>query len=68
MTDKTPWTCKGTIEKYRDPVTNEPRACRQKLMFFDADMITLEEITEVVEIRCPRCKAINGGYGWPSTN
>lgn len=59
---RTWWICKGSITKY-----GQLRNCRQKLMAYDGDAATLTSLKKVIEIRCPRCKTMNGGEDWPET-
>jgi len=59
-TNKIPWVCNGT-QKYIDPATNEPRRCRQKLMFFDADAVNFHQLAKLVEVKCPKCHTVAGG-------
>lgn len=54
------WKCDGVLEKYTDPVTGQPRACTQKLMFYDDTMTNVVQLSTFVEIKCPRCSKISG--------
>lgn len=54
------WQCEGTIERYIDPATGQPRRCTQKLMFYDDALVSLVQLSAMVEIKCPRCRTISG--------
>jgi len=53
VANRQPWRCTGTIQK-----TDMP--CRQTLGFYDADKMPLADLKGIVQLRCIRCKSLEG--------